>query len=37
VRTVVAAIAPFPFEAVLMVVAALAVIAVAYLVARRWW
>ncbi len=31
------AIAPFPVEAVLMVASALAVVAVGYIVARRWW
>lgn len=36
VRTVVAAIGPFPFEVSLTVVVALAVVAVAYLLLRRW-
>jgi hypothetical protein len=34
---VVVAIAPFPFEAILTAVAALAVVAVGYIVSRRWW
>jgi hypothetical protein len=34
---VVAAIAPFPFEAILTVLVALAVVAVCYLIGRRWW
>jgi hypothetical protein len=34
---IVAAMVPFPFEAVLVASAALAMIAVAYLIVRRWW
>jgi hypothetical protein len=35
--TIVVAIVPFPFEAILTVVVALAVVAVGYIVGRRWW
>jgi hypothetical protein len=31
------AIAPFPFEAALVALAALAIIAVAYFIVTRWW
>jgi hypothetical protein len=34
---VVLAIAPFPFEVILVVLGALALIAVAYLIVRHWW
>jgi hypothetical protein len=34
---VIVAIAPFPVEAVLTAAAALAVVAVGYIVGRRWW
>jgi hypothetical protein len=37
ILAVVLAIAPFPFEAILTVLAALAVVAVGYIVGRRWW
>jgi hypothetical protein len=32
-----AIIAPFAFEAILTVLAALVVVALGYIVARRWW
>jgi hypothetical protein len=31
------AIVPFPFEAILAVLVALAVVAVGYIIGRRWW
>jgi hypothetical protein len=34
---VVVAIAPFPVEAILTVAVALAVVALGYIVGRRWW
>jgi hypothetical protein len=37
ILAVVMAIAPFPFEAILTLLAALAVVAVGYIVGRRWW
>jgi hypothetical protein len=36
-REMIIAIAPFPFEAALAALAALVMIAVAYLIVRRWW